>query len=109
MFNRYALVVKSAEVAQRFELHPNVARHHLDKLAAGGYLEVQVERGESPGAGRPSKRYRVGTKELALEFPGRRDDLLITLLARTLTLVPPDQVEAMAEEVGVDYGRSLAA
>ena len=28
--------VTAAEVAERFELHPNVARHHLDKLAAGG-------------------------------------------------------------------------
>ena len=101
--------VTAAEVADRFDLHPNVARHHLDKLAAGGYVEVHVERGESSGAGRPSKRYRVAAKELALEFPGRRDDLLITLLARTLTLVPPAQAEAMAEEVGVDYGRSLAA
>ena len=24
-----------SEVAELFELHPNVARHHLDKLAAG--------------------------------------------------------------------------
>ena len=40
--------VTAAEVAERFELHPNVARHHLDKLAAGGYLDVHVER---PGHG----------------------------------------------------------
>ncbi len=100
--------VTAAEVADRFELHPNVARHHLDKLAAGGYVEVHVERGDAPGAGRPSKRYRVAAKELALEFPARRDDLLITLLARTLALVPREQAEAMAEEVGVEYGRSLA-
>ena len=40
-------------------MHPNVARHHLDKLAAGGYVEVVVARrrtGERR-AGRPSKRY----------------------------------------------------
>ena len=36
--------VTASEVAERFELHPNVARHHLDKLAAGGYLEVAVPR-----------------------------------------------------------------
>jgi predicted ArsR family transcriptional regulator len=100
--------VTAAEVAERFELHPNVARHHLDKLAAGGYLQVAVER-HRPGAGRPSKRYRASDKEMGLEFPARRDDLLITLLARTLALVPADAAEAMAEEVGLDYGRSLAA
>ena len=49
--------VTASEVAERFELHPNVARHHLDKLAAGGYVDVFVERPLRPGAGRPSKRY----------------------------------------------------
>ncbi len=101
--------VTTAEVAKRFGLHPNVARHHLDKLAAGGYLEVQVGRLGKPGAGRPSKRYQVTEKALALEFPVRRDDLLIALLARTLALVPTEAAEAMAESVGEEYGRSLAA
>jgi predicted ArsR family transcriptional regulator len=110
--------VTTAEVAQRFDLHPNVARHHLDKLAAGGYLQVQVNRPArpgataqpaKPGAGRPSKRYRVTEKALALEFPVRRDELLIALLARTLALVPTEAAEAMAEAVGEEYGRSLAA
>ena len=100
--------VTASEVAERFELHPNVARHHLDKLAAGGYLDVALER-HGPGAGRPSKRYRSSDKGIALDFPVRRDDLLITLLARALALVPPAQAEAMAEEVGVEYGRTLAA
>lgn len=98
----------TAEVAKAFGLHPNVARHHLDKLAGGGYLEVQVGRSPNLAAGRPSKRYRVTAKALALEFPVRRDDLLIALLARTLALVPIKAAEEMAEAVGEDYGRSLA-
>lgn len=101
--------VTTAEVADRFGLHPNVARHHLDKLAAGGYVTVEVGRPGKLGAGRPSKRYRVTDKALALEFPVRRDDLLIALLARTLAMVPTEAAEAMAEAVGEDYGRSLAA
>jgi len=101
--------VTTAEVAQRFGLHPNVARHHLDKLAAGGYLEVQIGRQAKPGAGRPSKRYHATDKALALEFPVRRDDLLIALLGRMLALVPIEAAEAMAESVGEEYGRSLAA
>src|SRR5215210_7700802 len=67
--------VTTAEVARRFGLHPNVARHHLDKLAAGGYLRVQVGRPAPPaspaqparaGAGRSSKRSEVTEKTLAL-------------------------------------------
>ena len=51
--------VTAAQVADQFGVHPNVARHHLDKLSAGGYLEVVIERAEGAGAGRPSKHYRV--------------------------------------------------
>src|SRR3954447_17768297 len=83
--------VTAAEVAERFELHPNVARHHLDKLAGGGYLEVSVSRDGRPGAGRPSKRYRPTGKQIAVEVPVRQDDVLITLLGRALTLLPRPQ------------------
>jgi predicted ArsR family transcriptional regulator len=69
---------------------------------------VAVERHDRPGAGRPSKRYRATAKDMGLEFPARRDDLLVTLLGRMLELVPADQADAMAEEVGFGYGRSLA-
>jgi predicted ArsR family transcriptional regulator len=99
--------VTAAEVADRFELHPNVARHHLEKLAGGGYLGVELARHES--AGRPSKRYRVTDAAPGLNFPPRRDELLATLLARSLELLDPDEAAAMADEVGYEYGRALAA
>ena len=35
LFAREADGVTAAEVAERFALHPNVARHHLEKLTAG--------------------------------------------------------------------------
>ncbi len=100
--------VTAAEVADRFDLHPNVARHHLDKLAGGGYLEVAVTRDSKAGAGRPSKRYRPTDRQIAVEVPVRQDDVLITLLGRALALLPRDQAEAMAEEVGIEYGRLMA-
>ena len=107
--------VTAAEVAERLDLHPNVARHHLDKLATSTYLEVFVPRGPGAGAGRPSKRYRVAAGLAGarpggtLEFPARRDDLMVTLLGRALALVPRDVAERMAEDVGEEYGRTLAA
>jgi predicted ArsR family transcriptional regulator len=100
--------VTAGEVAERFSLHPNVARHHLDKLAAGGYLEVHVVRPEHGGAGRPSKRYQSSGME-SIDLPARRDDLIITLLGRTLARLPVDEAQALAEEVGEEYGRSMAA
>lgn len=99
--------VKAAEVATRFALHPNVARHHLEKLAAGGYVDVELVRHES--AGRPSKRYRSTERDTALAFPPRRDDLLATMLARALERLPVSEAQALAEEVGYEYGRAIAA
>jgi predicted ArsR family transcriptional regulator len=99
--------VKAAEVADRFALHPNVARHHLEKLAAGGYVDVELARHET--AGRPSKRYRSTPRDHHLAFPPRRDDLLATMLARALERLSEDEARALAEEVGYEYGRAIAA
>ncbi|MDQ2725621.1 MAG: helix-turn-helix domain-containing protein [Actinomycetota bacterium] len=98
----------ASEVAQHFDLHSNVARHHLDKLVSGGYVEVYTERSASGSVGRPSKRYRASNRAVGVEAPRRSDDLLVLLLGRALALVPPADAECMAEEVGEDYGRLLA-
>lgn len=100
--------VTASEVAERFALHSNVARHHLDKLTAGGYLEVFLLRPNGGGAGRPSKRYRKSAQDTGLNAPRRGDDLLIMLLGEALSLIPADSAEAMAEAVGEEYGRRLA-
>lgn len=99
--------VTATEVAERFGLHVNVARHHLDKLAGGGYVAVDVDRNRGGGAGRPSKRYRAAAPPES-PLPLRHDVVLINLLKRALALLPREQAEAMAEEVGADYGRVLA-
>jgi predicted ArsR family transcriptional regulator len=100
--------VTAAQVAEHARLHPNVARHHLDKLASGGHLEVTAGRGGG-GAGRPSKRYKAAAKHVTLDAPVRADDLVLTMLGRALTLLSPEQAQTMAEEVGADYGRAMAA
>ena len=99
----------AAQVAEEFGLHPNVARHHLDKLAAGGYLEVAVERSAGTGAGRPSKHYRAVGEQVELQMPVRTDDLVLELLGKTLAALPRETAERLAEDVGADYGRAMAA
>jgi predicted ArsR family transcriptional regulator len=107
LFARERHGVTATEVAERFALHPNVARHHLDKLAAGGYLDVYVDRGNA-GVGRPSKRYLSGGTDTTAAVPAVRYDLLLALLGRLLTIVDPAQAERIAYEVGAQYGQSLA-
>ena len=102
----------ASEVAERFALHANVARHHLEKLAGGGYLIVSV--GRVPGdpavraAGRPSKRYLAGPLDATLALPLKHDDLLAGLLARALDALGPAEAEVLADEVGYQYGMQLA-
>lgn len=99
----------ASEVAAHADVHANVARHHLDKLVAGGYLRVEAQRSHS-GAGRPSKLYlATQDPDAALELPVRHDDVLVALLGRALAALPPEEAEAMAEEVGAEFGRRMAA
>jgi predicted ArsR family transcriptional regulator len=98
----------ASEVAARFSLHPNVARHHLERLATGGYVEITMERAPGTGAGRPSKRFRAVGNDPTLDLLTRRDDLLVLLLQEAMQLLGPLAAEGMAERVGEEYGRTLA-
>ena len=100
--------VTANQVAEAFALHPNVARHHLDKLVAGGYLDVYLEKPRSGGAGRPSKKYVGAALPLEPSINSRRDELLSMLLTAALDLLAPEEAERMAETVGENYGRQLA-
>lgn len=101
--------VTASQVAEKFDLHANVARHHLDKLAAGGYLEVSVGRHHGAGAGRPSKHYKVASTAQELELPVRTDDLVLSLLGKSLAALPEEKAHTLAEEVGREYGTAMAA
>jgi predicted ArsR family transcriptional regulator len=101
--------VTASQVAQHFSLHPNVARHHLDKLAAGGYLEFYSSRAQVSGAGRPSKCYRASGPAPALGTSSPGVELLLALLGGALAMLPQQEAEEMAEQVGCAYGAKLAA
>lgn len=76
------------DVAARFELHPNVARTHLELLADAGL--VKVGRRKHAGGGRPAKIYlAVGDGEVLapappLVRPAADPALLVRLLATLL-------------------------
>jgi predicted ArsR family transcriptional regulator len=102
----------ASQIADLFNIHTNVARHHLDRLVADGYLEVTTLRRSErrgPGAGRPAKHYETTDKEISVQFPARRYDLLAELLARVVERLAPDTAAEIAQEVGREYGRELAA
>jgi predicted ArsR family transcriptional regulator len=98
----------ASEVAGTFSLHPNVARHHLQRLVDHGYLRVETGRRES-GVGRPSKQFFCVEDDLTFGLMQRRDDLLMRLLGEAMKRLGPEEAESMAAQVGEEYGRSLAS
>ena len=104
--------VTSSAIAKAFDIHPNVARHHLDRLASDGYLEVTTRRAggrSGPGAGRPAKHYTATGKQIDLHYPSRRFDVLTDMLLRVIARMERADAAKLAHEVGFEYGQELAA
>jgi len=101
--------VTAGQISEIFGIHPNVARHHLDRLVDDGYLSVSSRRAPSHGAGRPAKAYEATEKEIVVSYPARRYDLLAELLIRVVERIAPDDAATIAEQVGREYGAELAA
>lgn len=104
------------EAADALGVARSVAAFHLDKLAAAGVAEVRFERttGRSgPGAGRPSKMYRLAADELSASMPDRRYDLAGQLLAdavadSTATGTPVGEcLERVARAAGRTVGEDV--
>jgi predicted ArsR family transcriptional regulator len=105
---RAAEPITADDAAVALDVHRNVARARLDRLAAAGLLDVSFERrtGRSgPGAGRPAKVYSVAPETDALEFPPRRLTALAGLLLEEL---PARGRRAALRRVGERFGRQLA-
>ena len=102
----------SSGIAAAFDIHPNVARHHLDRLATDGYLEVTTRRApgrSGPGAGRPAKHYTATSKRVEVHYPTRRMDLLTDLLLQVIARLDGAAAAQVAYDVGFRYGKELAA
>jgi predicted ArsR family transcriptional regulator len=100
----------ASDVASLFDIHPNLARHHLDRLTSDGFLKAAPERKSAgPGAGRPARAYEATSKEVTVHFTPRRFEMLAEMLFSVLEELAPTDVSAVAERVGRTYGERLAA
>jgi predicted ArsR family transcriptional regulator len=75
------------DAAEALGVPRSVAAFHLDKLAQAGLVEVTYQRTTGrtgPGAGRPSKLYRLSQVEVAASVPERHYDLAGSLLASAI-------------------------
>jgi predicted ArsR family transcriptional regulator len=97
----------AAELGRHCQVHANVVRHHLERLTEGGYVTFDNVRKTT--VGRPAKGYRVIDDSVVMDGSMRRDALLVALLEMALERLGPEASEAMAHDVGVEYGRTLGA
>ena len=88
-----------------------LAAFHLDKLVGAGLLDVEYRRlsgRTGPGAGRPSKLYRRGSREVGVSLPERHYEVPAKLLATALEQLagprPPDALRAAARDLGEGIG-----
>lgn len=99
----------TSNVAALFDIHPNVARHHLDRLADDGYLQVSHKRPNGAERGRPAKCYEPTKKEVSVHFAPRRFEMLTEMLFKVIEELEIENVGEIAERVGQEYGEQLAA
>jgi TusA-related sulfurtransferase/DNA-binding transcriptional ArsR family regulator len=102
------------DVAAEFDLHPNVARTHLELLADAGL--VTVGRRKHPGGGRPAKVYAARDEAAAQAIPAEpADGAAAELVVRLLVNLLEDRggaaasQAARAHEVAAAEGRRLVA
>jgi predicted ArsR family transcriptional regulator len=104
--------VSRNEAADAVGLQRTLAAFHLDRLAAGGLLEVGYRRltaRNGPGAGRPAKLYRRATTERTYSAPPRDYARAARVLAEA---IERSGAEPMLYEVararGIAASRALA-
>ncbi|OEH92888.1 helix-turn-helix transcriptional regulator [Bacillus solimangrovi] len=89
------------EIADAFEIHPNVARLHLSKLEDVNMLVSETKK--TGKGGRPSRLYRLSDDVIQLNFPFRDYQLLSKIAMDTLMSLGDVGKKALFE-TGKQYG-----
>ncbi len=103
--------VSRDEAAIGVDVSRALAAFHLDRLVRAGLLLAEYRRlsgRTGPGAGRPAKLYRRGSREVAVSLPERRYELPAHLFASAIEQMggaaPPGALRAAAHDVGETVG-----
>jgi|SRR5690625_1660985 len=107
-FNIYQFLLKQKnnpvtvlDIAEQFNIHPNVARIHLAKLEDINIVSSDYER--TGKGGRPSRIYQMTDHVIELNFPHRDYKLLSTVALDTLSEMGEIGKQALYE-MGQKYG-----
>jgi predicted ArsR family transcriptional regulator len=92
------------EVADSFDIHPNVARLHLSKLEDVNMLVSETKK--TGKGGRPSRQYRLSEDVIQLHFPYRDYQLLARIALHTMSSLGEAGMKALYE-TGKRLGQEL--
>lgn len=92
------------EIADSFNIHPNVARLHLSKLEDVNMLVSETKK--TGKGGRPSRLYRLSDDVIQLNFPYRDYQLLSEIAIRTLLSLGEEGKKALME-TGRRFGQEV--
>lgn len=92
------------EIADSFNIHPNVARLHLSKLEDVNMLVSETKK--TGKGGRPSRLYRLSDDVVQLNFPFRDYQLLSEIAIGTLLSLGDIGKQALLE-TGERYGKEI--
>jgi predicted ArsR family transcriptional regulator len=92
------------EIADAFNIHPNVARLHLTKLEDVNMLVSETKK--TGKGGRPSRLYRLSDDVIQLHFPFRDYQLLSKIAIQTMMKLGEVGKQALYE-TGKAFGQEL--
>jgi predicted ArsR family transcriptional regulator len=92
------------EIADGFNIHPNVARLHLSKLEDVNMLISETKK--TGKGGRPSRLYRLSDDVIQLHFPYRDYQLLSKILMQTMVTLGEEGKKALYT-TGKRFGSEL--
>ncbi|MEZ5175657.1 MAG: helix-turn-helix domain-containing protein [Acidimicrobiia bacterium] len=101
--------VTASQIAANFQIHPNVARHHLDRLVTDGFIRISDQPTSKGTAGRPAKRYEATDKAVRVQYSSSKYDALAELLVGVIDRLDDGTAVDVATSVGRDYGLKLGA
>lgn len=109
-FNIYQFIIKEhkevsvASIADKFDIHPNVARLHLSKLEDINIVNSYSQK--TGKGGRPSRLYRLSDEVIELSFP-HRDYKLLSSIAIESFVELGEEGEKALYQTGKKYGEKV--
>ncbi|HWL13411.1 MAG TPA: helix-turn-helix domain-containing protein [Ureibacillus sp.] len=90
-------------IAERFSIHPNVARLHLTKLSEIELISADFVK--SGKGGRPGREYKANEQGIELSFPKKDDSRLVGWATQLIEQIGPEALE-IAKKISYEDGQA---